>query len=228
VRRNDLAQYDQLAGEWWRPGGVFELLRGIAAARARLIPPPRRPGAVLVDLGCGGGLMAPHIPDGYVHLGVDRVASALASAREHGVAPVRADVGALPMRDGCADVVCAGELLEHVPDLPAAVAEACRILRPGGLLVLDTVNATRLARFLVVSVAERLAPSVAGIHDPQLFVDPDLLRRECARHGVRLALRGLRPELPALLRWLVTRNNPVPMVPTFSTAVLYQGRGTKS
>ena len=55
VRRNDLAQYHVLRDEWWRPGGVFTMLHGLAAARARLIPPPARAGAVLVDLGCGGG-----------------------------------------------------------------------------------------------------------------------------------------------------------------------------
>jgi 2-polyprenyl-6-hydroxyphenyl methylase / 3-demethylubiquinone-9 3-methyltransferase len=228
VRRNDLAQYDTLAAEWWRPGGMFAPLRGIAAARARLVPPPRRPGAVLVDLGCGGGLMAPHIPQGYVHVGVDRVGSALGQARAHGVTPVRADVTALPLRDGCADVVCAGELLEHVPDVPATVAEACRILRPGGLLLLDTLNATRLARFLAVTVAERLVPGMAGIHDPDLFVAPRFLMSECARHGVRLAVRGLRPALPSTARWLVTRRGAVAMVPTFSAAVLYQGRGVKA
>jgi 2-polyprenyl-6-hydroxyphenyl methylase / 3-demethylubiquinone-9 3-methyltransferase len=228
VRRNDLAQYDALAGEWWRPGGVFTVLHGIAAARARLVPPATRPGAVLVDLGCGGGLLAPFLKDkGYLHVGVDLVASALVQAHEHGVAPVRADVTALPLRDGCADVVCAGELLEHVPDVPATVGEACRILRPGGLLVVDTLNATRLARFLAVTVAERLAPAAVGIHDPNLFVDPRVLMSECARHGVRLAVRGLRPELPAMARWLVTRRGAVAMVPTFSSAVLYQGRGVK-
>jgi 2-polyprenyl-6-hydroxyphenyl methylase/3-demethylubiquinone-9 3-methyltransferase len=228
VRRNDLAQYDALADEWWRPGGVFALLRGIAAARGRLVPPAPRPGAVLVDLGCGAGLMAPHVPDGYVHVGVDLVCSALAQASRHGVVPVRADVTALPLRDGYADVVCAGELLEHVTDVPATVSEACRILRPGGLLLVDTLNATRLARFLAVTVAERVAPSAAGIHDPDLFIDPRVLMSECARHGVRLAVRGLRPELPAMARWLVTRRGAVAMVPTFSSAVLYQGRGVKS
>jgi 2-polyprenyl-6-hydroxyphenyl methylase/3-demethylubiquinone-9 3-methyltransferase len=228
VRRNDLAQYDALAGEWWRPGGAFTVLHGIAAARGRLIPPAARPGAVLVDLGCGAGLLAPHIASkGYVHVGVDLVASALVQAGTHGVAPIRADVTRLPLRDGCADVVCAGELLEHVPDVPATVAQACRVLRPGGLLVLDTLNATWLARFLAVTVAERLVPSVAGIHDPELFVDPGGLVRECARHGVRLRVRGLRPELAAMARWLVTRRGAVAMVPTFSAAVLYQGRGVK-
>jgi 2-polyprenyl-6-hydroxyphenyl methylase/3-demethylubiquinone-9 3-methyltransferase len=226
VQRNDLAQYDLLAGEWWRPDSPFVVLRGIAEARARLIPQPPRAGAVLVDLGCGAGLLAPHVR-GYRHIGVDLISSALAQAGEHGVAVVRADVTRLPLADGCADVVSAGELLEHVSDVPATVAEACRVLRGGGLLVLDTLNATRLARFLAVTVAERLAPSVAGIHDPNLFVDPAVLVRECARHGVDLSIRGLRPRVPATARWLALRRGPVPMVPTWSTAVLYQGWGVK-
>ena len=228
VRRNDLAQYDALAGEWWRPGGAFTMLHGLAAARAELIPQAARPGAVLVDLGCGAGLLAPHvITKGYLHLGIDLVSSALAQARAHGVVTIRADVTRLPLRDSCADVVSAGELLEHVVDVPAVVAEACRILRPGGLLVLDTLNATRLARFLAVTVAERVVPQAAGVHDPDLFVDPARLTRECARHGVRLVVRGLRPRFPAMARWLVTRRGGVEMVPTFSAAVLYQGRGVK-
>jgi 2-polyprenyl-6-hydroxyphenyl methylase/3-demethylubiquinone-9 3-methyltransferase len=228
VRRNDLAQYDTLAGEWWRPGGAFTLLHGIAAARARLIPPADRPGAVLVDLGCGAGLLAPHVQDkGYRHLGVDLVDSALDQAAAHGVEVVRADVTRLPLAGDCADVVTAGELFEHVPDRTAAVAEACRVLRPGGLLVLDTLNATWLCRFLAVTLAERIDPTIAGLHDPDLFVDPRILVDECARHGVRLAVRGLRPALPAMARWLATRRGAVAMVPTWSTAVLYQGRGVK-
>jgi 2-polyprenyl-6-hydroxyphenyl methylase / 3-demethylubiquinone-9 3-methyltransferase len=227
VRRNDLAQYHTLAGEWWRPGGVFTMLHGLAAARARLVPPPARPGAVLVDLGCGGGLLAPHIK-GYRHLGIDLVTSALDQAAAHGVDAVRADVTRLPLADGCADVVSAGELLEHVADRPAVVAEACRVLRPGGVLVLDTLNATAASRFLAVTLAERIEPAVAGMHDPELFVDPRILVDECARHGVRLAVRGLRPAALDLARWLATRRGAVAMGPTWSTAVLYQGRGVKA
>jgi 2-polyprenyl-6-hydroxyphenyl methylase/3-demethylubiquinone-9 3-methyltransferase len=226
VRRNDLAQYDALATEWWRPDGAFTLLHGLAAARARLVPPAPRSGAVLVDLGCGAGLLAPHIR-GYRHLGVDLVVSALDQAAEHGVSAVRADVTRLPLADGCADVVCAGEILEHVPDLPAVVAEACRVLRPGGLLLVDTLNATVLSRFLAVTLAERIDPTIAGLHDPGLFVNPRALTDECARHGVRLEVRGIRPALPEMLRWLLTRRGAVPMVPTWSTAVLYQGRGVR-
>jgi 2-polyprenyl-6-hydroxyphenyl methylase/3-demethylubiquinone-9 3-methyltransferase len=229
VRRNDLAQYDTLAGEWWHADGVFAMLHWIAAARARLIPPADRPGAVLVDLGCGAGLLAPHVAGkGYRHVGVDLVSSALEQAAEHGVTPIRGDVTKLPLRSGCADVVSAGELLEHVIDLHSTVAEACRLLRPGGRLVLDTLNATALARFLAVTVAERVPGGAPrGIHDANLFVSPDVLMSECARHGVRLEVRGLRPSATGLARWMVTRRGVVAMVPTWSTAVLYQGRGVK-
>ena len=227
MRRNDLAQYDALAGEWWRPTGVFGMLHWLAAARARLVPPADRPGEILVDLGCGAGLLAPHVAGkGYRHVGVDLVTSALAQAAEHRVEPIRADVARLPLRDGCAAVVSAGELLEHVTDLPRTVAEACRILRPGGTLVLDTLNATRLARLLAVDIGERIV-GVRGIHDPALFVDPGVLMSECAAHGVELSVRGVRPATGGLLRWLFTRRGEVAIVPSWSTAVLYQGWGVK-
>lgn len=229
VRRNDLGQYDDLEDEWWRPGGALAMLAWLARARAALVPPARRRGAILVDLGCGGGLFAPAVaPLGYRHIGIDLVASALKLAAAHGVTPVRADVAALPLADACADVVSAGEVLEHVPDARGVIREACRILRPGGTLVLDTINSTPLARLLAVTVAERVPGGPPrGIHDPRLFVSPRTLIDECARGGVDLSVRGFRPHLRRVLRWSVTREGDVPMVPTWTTAVLYQGWGVK-
>ncbi|MEU4383179.1 methyltransferase domain-containing protein [Micromonospora echinofusca] len=247
--RNDPRQYDDLAGEWWRPDGAFAMLHWLAEARAALVPPASRPGALLVDLGCGAGLLAPHLAGkGYRHVGVDLTRSALEQAAAHGVTAVNGDVTAVPLVDGCADVVAAGELLEHVPDWRRAVAEACRLLRPGGLLVLDTLNDTALSRLLAVRIAERLPTVPRGIHDPRLFVDARALVAECARHGVDLRLRGIRPGVPGLLGWLLRRMRaagrpdattgdrpgataagPTPrIVPTWSTAVLYQGRGRRS
>jgi 2-polyprenyl-6-hydroxyphenyl methylase/3-demethylubiquinone-9 3-methyltransferase len=228
--RNDVRQYDLLAGEWWRPGGDFAMLHWLARARAALLPKASRPGAVLLDLGCGGGLLAPHVAGlGYRHVGVDLVPSALRAARAHRVEPVQADVARLPFPDGCADAVSAGEILEHVPDLSTVVGEACRVLRPGGTLVLDTLAATPLARFLAVTVAERLPRGAPpGLHDPELFVDRRRLLAECARHGVALTLHGIRPALLPLARWYLGRRElAVRIRPTWSTAVLFQGVGVK-
>ncbi|WP_320067887.1 methyltransferase domain-containing protein [Micromonospora sp. RTGN7] len=237
---NDPRQYDDLADEWWQPDGVFAMLHWLARARAALVPPAARPGALLVDLGCGAGLLAPHLAGkGYRHVGVDLTRSALALAAAHGVTPVNADATAVPLTDGCADVVAAGELLEHVPDWRRAVAEACRLLRPGGLLVLDTLNDTALSRLVAVEIGERLPTVPRGIHDPRLFVDRRELVAECARHGVDLRVRGVRPGLRGVLGWLLRRiragGGPAPTAggrtteikPTWSTAVLYQGRGVR-
>ncbi|QOC90002.1 methyltransferase domain-containing protein [Micromonospora craniellae] len=234
--RNDPRQYDDLADEWWRPDGAFAMLHWLAEARAALVPPAARPDALLVDLGCGAGLLAPHLAGkGYRHVGVDLTRSALAQAAAHGVTVVNGDATAVPLAGGCADVVAAGELLEHVPDWRAVVAQACRLLRPGGLLVLDTLNDTALCRLVAVRIAERLPTVPRGIHDPRLFVDHRELVAECARHGVDLRIRGVRPGAPGLLRWLFrqVRGAPTPsgqeprIVPTGSPAVLYQGRGVR-
>ena len=227
--RNDPRQYDDLAGQWWEPRGGFAMLHWLAVARAALVPPADRPGAVLVDLGCGGGLLAPHVVDkGYRHVGVDLTASALRQARDHGVTAVRGDVTRVPLADGCADVVAAGEILEHVTDLPAAVGEACRLLRPGGLLVIDTIAATALARVVAVTLAERLPGGPPpGIHDPDLFVDRAELVGECARNGVELTLRGIRPSMIDLAKALAGRTSAVRMVPLPVTAVLFQAVGRR-
>ena len=222
---NDPELYERLAGQWWRPRGAFMMLHWLAVARARLVP-AARPGAVLVDLGCGAGLLAPHVT-GYRHIGVDLSETALRQARAHGVEPICADVLAVPLPDGCADVVVAGEIFEHVRDLPGAVAEACRLLRPGGLLVLDSLADTALCRLVAVRLAERVGLAPRGVHDPALLVDRALLIRECARRGVRLRLRGIRPALLDLLTWPARRGTPVRMVPTTTTAVLFQGAGRK-
>jgi 2-polyprenyl-6-hydroxyphenyl methylase/3-demethylubiquinone-9 3-methyltransferase len=227
MNRNDLRQYDDLAGEWWRPGGEFAALHWIARARASLIPAAQAPAARLLDIACGGGLLAPHVR-GYEHVGIDLVASALRAAREHGVTPVLSDATALPFADGVFDVVVAGEVLEHVADPEALVAEACRVLAPGGTVVVDTIAATRWASVSMVTIGEWLPGGPPrGCHDRALFVDPARLRRTFGEHGVRLRLRGLAPHPLRYLWFVLTRRGHVPMRPSRSLSGLYQGWGRK-
>jgi|FLYL01.1.fsa_nt_gi 2-polyprenyl-6-hydroxyphenyl methylase/3-demethylubiquinone-9 3-methyltransferase len=225
--RNHPALYDELVEQWWQPGGDFAALHWQAASRASLIPPPE-PGDTLVDLGCGGGLMAPWVR-GYEHVGVDLVRSGLQAARRHGVHVVRADAGRLPLPDSTAEVVVAGELLEHVPHPHAVLAEAARVLRPGRLLVFDTINRSLLARVLVMHVGERLPGGPPPrIHDPTLFISPRRLRSLLAAAGFEeLRMWGLRPHLRGYLRFLADRSQPVEMVRTRFMGALYQGTARK-
>jgi 2-polyprenyl-6-hydroxyphenyl methylase/3-demethylubiquinone-9 3-methyltransferase len=227
--RNDPAQYDDLVDQWWKPSGGFAMLHWLAAARAEHVPPAAAPGAVLVDLGCGGGLMAPPVAGlGYRHVGVDLGLPGLRLARSHGVAVVRGSVLAVPLADGCADVVLAGEILEHVADAGRVLAECARLLRPGGTLVLDTIARSRLADLVAVRIAERLPGGPPpGIHDPALFVDRAELAATADRVGLDLRLHGLRPSVRDLLAWRRGRRAGVRMRRMRYTGVLVAGYGWK-
>ena len=227
--RNDPRQYDDLVAEWWSPRGGFAMLHWIAAARARLVPRAARVGAALLDVACGGGLLAPHVAGlGYRHIGIDVSPTATRVAREHGVEVVRGDALRLPFADGAFEVVVAGEVLEHVADHEQAVAEACRVLRIGGTLVIDTIAATWWGRFLSVTVGERIpAGPPRRLHDPTLFVDREGLRGAAARHGVPLRMNGLRLHPVDYLGWLLRRRQSVRMVPARGTAALFQAVGIK-
>ena len=110
----------------------------------------RRAGAgVLLDVGCGDGATAAGIRerlsrggDRPAVLGVDWADAAARAAQRRGLAVVRGspDDERLPFRSGSVDVVVVSEMIEHVVDTDAVLAEALRVLVPGGSLVLSTPN----------------------------------------------------------------------------------------
>ena len=226
--RNDPAQYDELADEWWRPHGEFAALHWLAAARVPHIP-PAPDGGVLVDLACGGGLMAPHVARlGYRHVGVDIGERGLRLAGARSVLPVCGSVLAVPLADACADVVVAGEILEHVADHEAVLAECARLLKRGGTLVLDALPDTRLSTLLNVHLLERLPGGPPRrLHDPRLFVNRARLLDAADRLGLDLRLVGLRPSVPEVIAWNLGRRDTVTMKPMRWTGWVFAGYGRK-
>ncbi|NJN49521.1 MAG: class I SAM-dependent methyltransferase, partial [Alkalinema sp. RL_2_19] len=70
-------------------------------------------------------------------IGVDIAIEALKTTRQRGYVPLLADAHDLPLIDGCADVVIANAALHHCDDMARVLAEAARLVRPGGLLITD-------------------------------------------------------------------------------------------
>ena len=173
--------------------------------------------------------MAPHAAAlGYRHVGVDLNLLAVRAAAEHGVLAVRGSVLAVPLADGCADVVVAGEILEHVADDVGVLAECARLLKPGGTLVIDAIAATLLARLIAVELFERIPNGAPpGIHDHALFVDRGRLLAAAERLGLDLRLVGIRPSLRDVVAWRRGRRQVVRMKPVPTTAVLFAGHGRK-
>ncbi|WP_104524978.1 class I SAM-dependent methyltransferase [Blastococcus atacamensis] len=110
-------------------------------------------GAVVVDVGCGGGIYtrAWHDLGAAMVLGVDVSEPILAAARaEHGqLAGVdfrQGDAAATGLAEGCADIVFERALVHHTPDLAAIAAEAFRVVRPGGTYLIQDRSADDTAQ----------------------------------------------------------------------------------
>ena len=110
-------------------------------------------GGRVLDIGCRFGALTRSYLDGNEVVGVDVDRTALEEAASLGIEPVWADATEpLPFDDESFDVVVLGELLEHLPLPRRTVAQARRVLRPGGRLVGSVPNAYRLKarlRFLL-------------------------------------------------------------------------------
>jgi demethylmenaquinone methyltransferase/2-methoxy-6-polyprenyl-1,4-benzoquinol methylase len=117
----------------------------------------RRPVDRVLDVGGGTGRAARALADhGFDPVVVDVSAGMLARARRDGQSVVRADAARLPVRTDAAEAVVVVDALHHLPDPEAAVAEAARVVAPGGVLVVQEFDPeTLLGRGLVA--AERAA-----------------------------------------------------------------------
>jgi 2-polyprenyl-6-hydroxyphenyl methylase / 3-demethylubiquinone-9 3-methyltransferase len=220
----DNEYYEGLDELWWDPAGPAAVLHAINRPRVdfylKALGDLR--GRLVLDAGCGGGLVARELAEaGATVVGIDRSLGSLGVARRAvsgAFAPVQGRLERLPFADGRFDAVVAADVLEHLPDLPAAVAGLARVLAPGGSLVFDTINRTPWAWFTAVFGLERVLRMVPrGTHDWRLFIRPAELDRLCAGAGLeRVELCGLAPRIgPGVVaRGLLTRRIDVPSFAT--------------
>jgi malonyl-CoA O-methyltransferase len=186
VRRD----FARAAGSYDRHAG---LQRRVAQAVAGRVPPGAARGGTFLDIGCGTGLLGEALvqrgarPETLAAL--DLAHPMTRTGRYPGQPAVTADVERLPFAAGSLDGVVSSLTLQWVNDLPAALAEMVRVLRPGGLLVASTLLEGTLAeldaamvrtdgvsgvsRFLPrQAVAEALAGT--GLADPMCEVEPQV------------------------------------------------------
>jgi SAM-dependent methyltransferase len=148
----------------------------------RLLRPEER---VVVDAGCAFGFGTAVLAPEHDAIGVERDAGYAAQARRRypALRLVRGDVAALPLRSGAADAVLLLDVLEHLPDPAAALAEARRVLRSGGALVVSVPRRGALVRVDALNAYARVAarrgwrcldPTEAGAPEHRHFGEREL------------------------------------------------------
>lgn len=160
----DNEYYEGMDELWWDPAGPAAILHAINQPRVGFYLEALGDlgGRLVLDAGCGGGLVARELAAaGAIVVGVDRSLGSLGVARravgDRGrFGPAQGRLERLPFTTGSFDAVVAADVLEHLPDLPAAVAELARVLAPGGSFLFDTINRTPWAWFVAVFGLEQV------------------------------------------------------------------------
>jgi 2-polyprenyl-6-hydroxyphenyl methylase / 3-demethylubiquinone-9 3-methyltransferase len=209
----EVERFARLASEWWDANGKFRALHRIGPARLAFLRDEMvrhfaltggglRPlaGLRVLDVGCGGGLIAePLARLGARVAGLDPALETIEAARRHAAGEgLQIDYRAGRVEELAADaaafdaVVCL-EVIEHVPDVAVFLQTCAKLVRPGGLMLLSTLNRTLKAYLLAIVGGEYILRWLpVGTHQWDRFVTPDELTRHLRAAGLETpVLKGL-------------------------------------
>jgi 2-polyprenyl-6-hydroxyphenyl methylase/3-demethylubiquinone-9 3-methyltransferase len=201
----EVDRFARLAAEWWDANGKFRALHRIGPARLAFLRDEMvrhfalaggglRPlaGLRVLDVGCGGGLIAePLARLGAQVLGLDPAPETIEAARRHAAGEgLQIDYRAgrveeLAAEAAAFDAVVCLEVIEHVPDAAVFLQTCARLVRPGGLMLLSTLNRTLKAYLLAIIGGEYILRWLpVGTHQWDRFVTPDELTRHLGAAGL--------------------------------------------
>lgn len=212
INPHEAAHFGALAADWWDPHGSSAMLHKLNPVRLAYIREQidthwhvdareRHPLADkrALDVGCGAGLLCePLARMGAEVTGVDAAPENIAAAKEHAagqglsITYHAGELAALP--PAVFDLVTSMEVVEHVTDPAAFIADLAARLAPGGLMTLSTPNRTMLSKLLLVEAAERVGAVPRGTHDWDQFLKPEELTKLLEGAGLEVVDRtGLSP-----------------------------------
>lgn len=198
VNEREVERFDALAEAWWDPDGKYKTALSFNAARVEFMvdcirqhfkPKGLADGLFadleILDVGCGGGLICePMAKRGAVVTGIDASATSIEVAKRHAstegltISYNHSLAGEWASQGNQYDVVINAEVVEHVPDQVALIKECADMVKPGGLLILATLNRTMISYMVAIVGAEyvmRYLP--VGTHTWSKFVRPEELER---------------------------------------------------
>ena len=207
VDPEEVARFAGFADEWWSRSGKMRALHKFNPVRLAFIRDHacarfgRDPKALdslkklrILDVGCGGGILAEPLARLGAHVvGIDPAEENAAAARAHAAESGLSIDYRTATAEALADdgerfnVVIASEVVEHVTDVGVFVRRCAEMVKPGGLLIVTTINRTLKSFGLVIVAAEYIMRWLPiGTHRWDKFVAPDELEAAMVAGGVQV------------------------------------------
>jgi 2-polyprenyl-6-hydroxyphenyl methylase / 3-demethylubiquinone-9 3-methyltransferase len=192
----ELAKFEALAQSWWDPKGPSKPLHELNPLRLQYVQRiADLADKEVLDVGCGGGILSESMARaGAKVLGIDLGQGVLDVAELHALeAKVPVTYRAVAAEELAAerpaafDVVTCMEMLEHVPDPGATLGALAQLVRPGGHVILSTLNRNARAFAVAIVGAEYIARVLPrGTHEYRKFIRPSELARWGREVGLEL------------------------------------------
>ena len=230
IDEGEVERFSRLAAEWWNPAGKFKPLHKFNPVRLAYIRDAVTgafgrdahgalpfEGLSFLDIGCGGGLIAePLARLGGSVVGADASPTNIEVARLHATSgglsiDYRATTAeAIEAGGERFDVVLALEVVEHVSDVDYFLASSARMVKPGGLLVVATINRTLKALGLAIIGAEYVLGWLPrGTHQYAKLVRPEEIRRPVEAEGLSVTAETGVVYHPLADAWRLSRDMDV-------------------
>jgi 2-polyprenyl-6-hydroxyphenyl methylase/3-demethylubiquinone-9 3-methyltransferase len=199
----EIAKFDAAAHRFWDVDGEFKPLHKLNPVRARYVEERATlRGARVLDVGCGGGLLAESLARAGADVtAVDLASSMIDTARMHALDShlkidyrVDSAESLVTAHAGKFEVVTCMEMLEHVPDASQTLAVLAQLVAPGGNVFISTINRNLKSFALAIVGAEYLARLVPrGTHEYERLLKPSEVARFARAAGLVVAdIAGLR------------------------------------
>lgn len=193
---SELGKFDALASRFWDPRGEFRPLHLLNPVRAQFVAERASlTGARVLDVGCGGGLLAEALARGGARVcGIDLAPGMIEVARLHAMEQqlsidyrVVAAEAVAAAEPGSFDIVTCMEMLEHVPQPEQMIGTLATLVRPGGSVFISTLNRNLKSFLMAIVGAEYVLKLIPrGTHEYERLIRPSELARWARSTGLNL------------------------------------------
>lgn len=197
----EIEKFSRISDEWWDLNGKFKPLHKLNPVRIKyirekveLFVDKGMNSACVLDIGCGGGLLSEPL----AHLGA-RVTAIDASEKNIKVASIHAKKTGLDINYLCTsaeelaesgaqfDVVLNMEVIEHVADVSSFMEACCKLVKPGGIMFIATLNRTlKSFAFAIVGAEYILNWLPRGTHNWEKFLKPSEINNQLEKNAMKL------------------------------------------
>jgi 2-polyprenyl-6-hydroxyphenyl methylase/3-demethylubiquinone-9 3-methyltransferase len=187
TKNQEFDHFSSIANEWWKPEGKFKILHQVIPLRIEYIlhniEKKKMSNLDILDLGCGGGLTCEPLARLKANVtGIDFVKKNIQIARNHAIESdlrinyIHDDIDTISIKKKY-DLILMLEIIEHLDNWKSLIVKFKKNLKPKGIIILSTINRTRLSKIFAIFMAENIFKWIPkNTHNYDKLITPDELK----------------------------------------------------